>query len=80
MTGSNSENATATDTATADPIAMTTEDPSVKHFLADLQEKAKAENAEQRKVLGAWSIDGVEGERVLVVQPDGTYSVEEVSK
>lgn len=80
MTGNQNESATATDMATAEPILVTAEDPSVKHFLADLQEKAKAENAEQRKVLGAWSIDGVEGERVLVVQPDGTYSVEEVSK
>lgn len=80
MSDSNSDNAMATDSISTEEIAATPDDPTVGHHLAAMRETAAAEGTEQRKVIAASSIDGVETERTLIVKPDGSYTVEETTK
>lgn len=68
------EKAKATDTAKAEVVASGGE---AEQYLAEMQSTAKSEKKAQRRVLAAWSIKGKEGQRVLVVQPNGSHKIEE---
>lgn len=80
MSNKNSDEAMATDTISTEEIEPTAEDPTVHHFLEAMQETATSEGKEQRKVIGTSEIDGVTTERVLIVKPDGSHTVEESTK
>lgn len=70
------EKAQATDSATAEEIAATAFDPAADHHIERLQELAASEKTEQRHVLAAGNLgEGVIGQRVLIVQPDGGHSI-----
>lgn len=75
-----SETAKAVDTVSAEEIGTTSEDPTVGHHLTALQELAASEGKEQRKVIAASEIEGVKTERVLIVKPNGSYTVKESTK
>jgi hypothetical protein len=71
------DNAKAADVASAEERDAALQDPTVSAHLPALREAAIAQNEAQRKVLAAWEHDGVAGQRELIVEPDGTYRVEE---
>lgn len=80
MANKQSDAAKATDVISTEEIMPTDEDPTVQHHLAAMRETAKAQGKEQRKVIAASSIDGVETERVLIVKQDGSHTVKENTK
>jgi hypothetical protein len=69
------ETATAADTASVEEMPAGTQDATLNHHLEVLRAKALEDGEEQRKVLAAWNIDGVVGEQVLIVSPDGSFKV-----
>ena len=77
MANKKADEAVATDSVSTEEIEATPEDPAIAHHLHEMRKAAAEAGKSQRKVLSAWEIDGVAGERALVVSPDGKYKVEE---
>jgi hypothetical protein len=69
----NNDNAKATDSATAEPRTATAHNPAIDHHLERLQAAAATENTEQRFPIAGGTLEEGEGQRLLIVQPDGSY-------